>query len=154
MHRTFPPPRLSRRATWPALAAATALLAGCGAAGPRATGSTAQVSGSDGPQLVTLKASEFAFSAPTVRVQVNRPVRLVLENGGLLEHDVKAVRVPASGVKTSSEGHGHGNDVAAHSLPGKQAWVEFTPTRKGTYALECTVTGHKEAGMKGTLIVE
>ena len=146
-------PCLGRRAAWSGLILPAALLAGCGAGGRTAAGAAAP-SASGEPLIVTLKASEFSFGSPTVRVQVNRPVRLVMENGGLLEHDVKVVRVPARDVKTSGAAHGHAGEVAAHSLPGKQAWVEFTPTSKGTYALECTISGHKEAGMKGTLIVE
>ena len=31
--------------------------------------------------------------------------------------------------------------------------VEFTPSTPGEYEFFCTVAGHKEAGMVGTLIV-
>jgi uncharacterized cupredoxin-like copper-binding protein len=127
------------------------LLAACGGT-PRAPAPAAAPAAE--PQVVNIRASEFAFSATTVRVQVNQPVRLVMENAGLIEHDLLAVKLPARDVKTSREGHGHGKDVAAHAAAGKQAWVEFTPTRKGTYSLECTISGHKDAGMKGTLLVE
>jgi uncharacterized cupredoxin-like copper-binding protein len=30
----------------------------------------------------------------------------------------------------------------------------FTPSKAGTYAVLCTVAGHKEAGMVGTLTVK
>ena len=43
--------------------------------------------------------------------------------------------------------------TAAHTDKGPQAWVEFTPTKAGTYALNCTIAGHRGAGMAGTLIV-
>ncbi len=37
---------------------------------------------------------------------------------------------------------------------GKPAVALFTPTKPATYTFYCAVPGHKEAGMKGTLIVE
>ena len=36
--------------------------------------------------------------------------------------------------------------------PGKSATATFT-LAKGTYSFECTVSGHAQAGMKGTLVV-
>jgi uncharacterized cupredoxin-like copper-binding protein len=38
--------------------------------------------------------------------------------------------------------------------PGAQAKLTFTPSRAGTYEFFCTVVGHKEAGMAGTLTVK
>jgi uncharacterized cupredoxin-like copper-binding protein len=32
--------------------------------------------------------------------------------------------------------------------------LDFTPTKPGTYEFFCTVAGHKDAGMVGTLIVK
>jgi uncharacterized cupredoxin-like copper-binding protein len=37
---------------------------------------------------------------------------------------------------------------------GKIALALFTPTTSGTYTFYCRVTGHTEAGMVSTLIVE
>jgi uncharacterized cupredoxin-like copper-binding protein len=37
---------------------------------------------------------------------------------------------------------------------GTTSSLEFTPTKPGTYEFECTVPGHKEAGMRGTLVVK
>jgi uncharacterized cupredoxin-like copper-binding protein len=36
--------------------------------------------------------------------------------------------------------------------PGKSTTATFT-LAKGTYSFECTVSGHAQAGMKGTLVV-
>ncbi|MGH2350736.1 MAG: plastocyanin/azurin family copper-binding protein [Chloroflexota bacterium] len=119
-------------------------LAGCGAtAGPA----------SAAPE-VTVRATEFAFGLNPIRIPVGTPVRLVLVNAGVVEHDLVVRELPAKNVRATAGGHGHGSEVAAHAAPGARAWVEFTPTQAGAYTVECTVPGHKEAGMQTTLIVE
>lgn len=87
-------------------------------------------------------------------MRVGRPARIVVENVGLLEHDLKVVGVPSRDVRVSGTAHGHAGDVAAHAMPGTQEWVEFTPIEKGTYDFECTIADHKDVGMRGKLIVE
>ena len=57
-------------------------------------------------------------------------------------------------------GHDMGNmggmepELHVAALMGQMATLEFTPTKPGTYEFFCTVAGHKEAGMKGTLVVK
>lgn len=133
--------------------ASAALVAACGAQTRQAATGAGTGAGA-GTEVITVKATEFAFSPSTIRVPDGRPVRLVLDNVGLIEHDLAVVRLPASGVRTGGGAHDHKDAVAAHAAAGKQAWVEFTPTRKGTYDVECTVPGHKDAGMTGKLVVE
>jgi uncharacterized cupredoxin-like copper-binding protein len=129
----------------PALALAL-VAAGCGAARAGAT--------TPADNRVEVRAAEFTFTPQTIRVPVDRPVRLVMTNAGLLEHDLVVEKLPAKGVRQSAGGHGHGSDVAVHTAPGRQGWVEFTPTARGTYDVICTISGHKEAGMRAQLIVE
>jgi uncharacterized cupredoxin-like copper-binding protein len=38
--------------------------------------------------------------------------------------------------------------------PGATNRLSFTPTKPGTYEFMCTVAGHKEAGMAGTMVVK
>lgn len=38
--------------------------------------------------------------------------------------------------------------------PGGTSTLTFTPTEPGEYEFNCSVTGHKEAGMVGKLIVK
>jgi uncharacterized cupredoxin-like copper-binding protein len=37
--------------------------------------------------------------------------------------------------------------------PGATGHMTFTPTKSGTYEFYCTVPGHKDAGMVGTMTV-
>jgi uncharacterized cupredoxin-like copper-binding protein len=45
-------------------------------------------------------------------------------------------------------------NVDAGARPGQVQRIRFTIDRPGTYAIECSVEGHAEAGMVGTLVVE
>jgi uncharacterized cupredoxin-like copper-binding protein len=45
-------------------------------------------------------------------------------------------------------------NVDVISRPGETAKVRFVLDRPGRYAFRCTVDGHAEAGMTGTLVVE
>ena len=133
----------SRRRTAPrgtALAVATLLALSSGAllvaALPR------PASGTDiGPevlaQLPALTTPGFTFSQTEITVQAGDTVALRLENPHALPHsfDVDAlnVHVPAEA------------DTANLIL--------FTPTQPGRYTYYCSVPGHRELGMEGTLIV-
>lgn len=132
------------------------LAAGCGRAAVPATPASSvslEEHETADAQVVQVRASEFGFTPNTIQVAAGMPVRLVLTNGGLVEHDIQVDKLPATGIHVSESAHGHGNLVAAHAEKGAQAWVEFTPTKAGTYDLSCTISGHKAAGMKGKLVV-
>ncbi len=95
--------------------------------------------GGAAPKVVKVAAKEFAFEPKEVKVKAGQPVRLVLENKGVIEHDIVVEKL---GVKTAA------------IQPGKTAELTFTPKAKGRYPIVCSVPGHKEAGMTGTLVVE
>ncbi len=107
---------------------------------------------------ISVSATDFAFTPSTIRVPLGKPVRIQMPNSGVVDHDLRVDLIQVSNLTSADheDGHGHGGaaQVMAHSAPGKTGWVEFTPTKPGTYELVCTITGHKDAGMKGTLIVE
>lgn len=115
----------------------------------------AACSGSGAPSSsLTVHATEFQFEPATIRLVANQPARILLVNAGQLEHDLEIQGLSARGIRASTRDHAHGAKVAAHAQPGKQAWVEFTPTAKGTYEVICTIAGHKEAGMRGSFNVD
>ncbi len=91
------------------------------------------------PKVVKVTAKEFAFEPKEVKVKAGQPVKLMLENKGVIEHDIVLEKL---GLKTST------------IQPGKTAELTFTPKAKGRYPIVCSVPGHKEAGMTSTLVVE
>jgi nitrite reductase (NO-forming) len=86
---------------------------------------------------VTLSASEFKFSPTSIQVPVGQKVTLTLKNTGVMEHDVT---IPSTGFT-----------LAANA--GQQATADVTFDKAGQFDFICSITGHKEAGMKGTLTV-
>ncbi len=87
-------------------------------------------------QRVEVRMREFKFEPARIEVQAGR-VQLVLRNEGVIPHDLS---IPALGVKSGY-------------VPAKKEEVLTLEVQPGTYAVECTVGGHKEAGMRGTLVV-
>ena len=110
----------------------------------------------------TVIAREMAYIPIEVKGVVGRPVTIRLRNEGLLEHDFNVVGIRASGVKavdvgvTAAHGSAHGSAPEAVHVaagPGKTGTLTFTPLVPGVFPVACSVPGHKEAGMVGTLTV-
>ena len=112
-----------------------------------------------------LVATDIAFDQNSFEVLVGQPVKITLQNDGVLEHDFSIMEIPHTGEVMAEEMHDEESDhdmsnmemdpevhVAASS--GGSHTVEFTPSQAGEYEFVCTVQGHKEAGMVGTLVVK
>jgi uncharacterized cupredoxin-like copper-binding protein len=112
-------------------------------------------------QEIVVVATEFKFEPNTIEVVANRPARIVLQNNGALEHDLSVMTISVRNVRENSkvsashDAHMHeaGANLHVGVLMGETGMVDFTATEPGTYEVECTIPGHKEAGMAATLIV-
>lgn len=137
-------------------------LSGCGG------GSTAE--SDPEPIDLALNATDIAYDVNELTVPAGQPVRVSLRNEGALVHDFSISTIPLAGEVETVEGMGddhsmmddheammegmHGDsDIHVAAAPDSTGTVEFTPTQAGTYEYFCTVAGHKEAGMVGTLVV-
>jgi len=93
---------------------------------------------------VKIVSTDLKFTPLTIQAKVGQPIKILLENKGVIEHDLTFPTIktdkPAGSLKTVAK-------------PGQTTTLEFTPTAKGTYEFICTIPGHKEAGMKGTINV-
>ncbi|HEY3368184.1 MAG TPA: cupredoxin domain-containing protein [Symbiobacteriaceae bacterium] len=121
-----------------------ALLAGCSASGQP-------------PQTVNLTAQNLTYGTKSITVTRGTPVKLVFQNSDSQLHDFSIDKIPAKVKEEHSDMHDMGGkkpDVHVSVDAGKSGEVQFTPTEKGTYTFYCTVAGHKDAGMQGTLIVQ
>lgn len=116
------------------------------------------------PLAITLTATDIAYDMERIEANTGQTIHLTLDNQGVLEHDFSITRIPLSGEATVTEsaaspashdmGHMADEPTVHVAAPGgDQAGVEFTPTTEGEYEFYCTVSGHREAGMHGILVV-
>jgi plastocyanin len=120
-------------------------LAACGGgdAGTDAGGSPIFTPVSDVPDdahTLRVRAGEFFFDPGGVTVPADQPVALTLQNFGQVEHDWLAL------------GEGDRAIVGAYVYAdaGETTTGVFT-LDAGTYTVVCTIAGHREAGMVGTV---
>ena len=114
----------------------------------------------DSPQTVTLKMTDqLRFEPGEIRVKAGQLVEMKIDNskGGVL-HDFAVDKIPVGSVHHEA-GAAHnmqGADPDLHLAVGakKRGMLEFTPLEPGEYEFHCTVLGHAQAGMRGTIIVE
>jgi uncharacterized cupredoxin-like copper-binding protein len=138
------------------------LVVACG--GTDDGGNSATETGTSSPQQITLTAQDITFSPMQITVKAGTPIHLELINEGALEHDFTApglnltdeVVEPADDHATETE-HAMGElapaTVHVAAAGGGSESVDFT-ARPGTIEFYCSVPGHREAGMVGTIVVE
>lgn len=103
---------------------------------------------------ILVKAEKNRYLPSTFTVTVGEEVTLKFDNMDEIEHDLEIKVMPLR--KTSSSIHNHNESEVSlhlHALPMTKNEVNFTPLEEGEYEFYCTIPGHKEAGMKGKVIV-
>jgi nitrite reductase (NO-forming) len=128
------------------LLAGVALTTACGATaatgGPGAAVAIPAPASATGAQQVTVTVgNSMHFAPPSLVVRAGQPVELTLRNGGGIPHDFALAEGASSPVKIEAQG-------------GQTARGTFTIDTPGTYAFVCTVPGHADAGMRGTLTAQ
>jgi uncharacterized cupredoxin-like copper-binding protein len=118
------------------------------------------------PVEVSLTATDIAYDINQIEVLAGQPLKLTLHNQGVLNHDFSIMEIPHSGGVTMTMMDGDmdmGHDMShmskmpdIHVAASQDAsnTIEFVPSAPGEYEFYCTVSGHKEAGMVGTLVVK
>lgn len=90
-----------------------------------------------GAKQINVQAGEFVFDPSRIEVRADEPVNIRLVNRGALFHDFAV----------------EGLAFRLSSLPGEQATAGLEAAEPGSYRFLCTVPGHADAGMVGTLVV-
>jgi uncharacterized cupredoxin-like copper-binding protein len=106
-------------------------------------------------KVIELQMVEFAFHPSTIQLDVGRPVRLVLINRGQIAHQFESAflqTTPVTIIDDALQVEARGLDVIRVD-PGRSARLEFLPRQRGRFAFACTIEGHREVGMKGTIVV-
>ncbi len=99
----------------------------------QAVSSTAQM------QKVTVEAKEFAFTPSAITLKKGQPAQITFKNMGAFPHNLTIADL---NIKTKT------------IQPGEQDTIKFTPDKTGQFTFMCTVPGHADKGMKGTLTVQ
>jgi len=129
------------------LAVVAATLLSCGGASPPASSGDEEPSFSpaaeipDDAHTLRVRAGDFFFDPVGPTVPAGRPIALTLQNFGQVEHDWLAV--------TGEDEHPI-VDAYVYVDRGQTATGVFT-LEAGTYVVLCTIPGHREAGMVGTI---
>lgn len=121
-----------------ALIAAFLLLAATGCGGGSSTVSTA-------PGGKTVKMTEYEFQPN--RLTVGRGNRITVQNAGQIAHNLTVEHGP-NPRRQSKELAG-----TSTFLPGRSETLKLD-LEPGTYVIACTVPGHRELGMVGSLAVK
>jgi nitrite reductase (NO-forming) len=90
-----------------------------------------------GGAQIQITAREFRFDPSSVQVAVGQSVTLVLDNQGTIQHNLQI----------------EGRDEPVVASPGQIAKATLEFDTPGEYTYICSIPGHKEAGMRGKLLV-
>jgi uncharacterized cupredoxin-like copper-binding protein len=108
-------------------------------------------------ETVTLTMNEYAFSPSPIALKAGVPTKLILRNEGKEHHYFvaeKFFRTIATRKVQGSDGEVKAPAFTAVEVyAGKTLEWFLVPTEKGTFDVVCTVKGHAEHGMKGTIEV-
>lgn len=135
------------------------LVSACG--GGDDEGDSTTGSGSD--DTITVQAKNVKFEPDSLIISTDMMVTMTLENLDGQEHDLQVdgldVEVSSGGATGDEHGGGgaqgdNGDVLAIHTGANETSSIVFMAMEKGTYEFHCTITGHKEAGMVGTLVIE
>ncbi len=134
----------SSRPTWAQLLAPVmllflALLAGCADTEPEIL-------------TVTIRALDLRYEPEHVTIPRDQPVRIVLQNDGILAHDISVEHLEVQ--IRQRPGEWVTGQVYMHAERGQRLFLVVQASTPGTYDFVCTLPGHAEAGMRGTLTVE
>lgn len=99
------------------------------------TGATAPAP-SPGADEIRVAAREFSFSPSEVSVASGRTVNVTLVNEGDLQHDIT---IPALGFHLAA-------------APGVTVSGALTVAGSGKFEFFCSIPGHRDSGMSGTLV--
>ena len=92
-----------------------------------------------GATRLAVTARDTAFTPADVRVEAGRTVVLSFRNDDPIFHDWEVEGLA---------------NVDAGARPGQTRTIRFTIDQPGRYRIVCTVPGHADAGMAGTLLIE
>jgi len=111
-------------------------------------------------RVVGVTLADISFTPSTLRAERDSLVEIDLTNNGKLDHDFTIEKIDVDqATRRDGEvpvGHQHMDQYAVHVAlgPAQTARLRLHLHEPGTYSFFCTVPGHREAGMRGSLVIE
>lgn len=105
------------------------------------------------PAAASIEFQDIKFSVTELTATHGQPLEISMKNAGALEHDFTIDSIDGEATVDGKSAEAAGKDVHVVLAPGKDGKLVLTVEKAGTYEFYCSVLGHKEAGMKGTLTV-
>jgi nitrite reductase (NO-forming) len=160
------PPHLRSRRILLGLSLALIILLTAGFTGSRTPAPHQRVAAPVHVTKLTVSATEFALAPAALEAPAGQPVEITFINKGASFHNWAVPSLAATKLQIISMPKNL-PDVYVHDLtklisdghpiivagPHQSAVIRFTPLDVGTYQILCTIPGHKEMGMVGTLVV-
>lgn len=114
------------------------VMANQGTATPPASPSSSPAASPSAGGEVEISTEDIKFDPKELTIAANTEVKIKVTNKGVLQHDFHVDKL----------------DVTSKLLNGGESDTVTIKAAAGTYEFWCTVPGHKEAGMVGTLTVK
>lgn len=112
----------------------------------------------DAMLTVRVEMSDFAFAPDSLTLKTGQPYKLELVNTGTMKHYFTAGEFyQTAAFRKAQDNSGEIKAPyfkAVEVFPGEQADLYLIPTKAATYRSVCTIIGHEDAGMHGTIVVE
>ena len=128
---------LPRHAALAATSIVMLAASGCTSAGEEAS----EEGAASAPATFQVSLTEFAISPPMIHAPAGEPLSFEVTNDGTAPH-------------TFAVDTGEGVQATAEIQPAESATLEVSALQAGTYETFCTISGHREAGMVGSLMVQ
>ena len=129
-------------------------LAACGGSSSPAGPTPTPARPNDG--VLTVRAFEWGFAPQAITLRRGERVEIVLENDGRTLHNFKIEDLAADDIESHSSGplFGEENQLFVGAEAGQEGTLSFVPQASGSFTFYCTIRGHRQLGMEGTLTVE
>jgi uncharacterized cupredoxin-like copper-binding protein len=139
-------------------AALTLVITACGggSSAPAAGGGAGASGGA--ASATTLKMQDIKFDKTALKASKGQALTITFTNEGALDHDFTIDKIEGKATidgKDAAQKDAQGNAHAVYAPVKAKGTgkLELTASAAGSYEFYCTVPGHKDAGMKGTLTV-
>jgi uncharacterized cupredoxin-like copper-binding protein len=106
--------------------------------------------------VIGISLKNLRFTPPKVEVPAGKTVRINVTNLDGTEHDllVNGLRIEKVGAATGAHHAGATpNMLVVHVTANGTGSITFRTDQKGTFVFNCTIPGHKDAGMVGEMTV-